>query len=548
MYWLLFLFFVHFLRHGLCDTSTRSNGSGTMNPAGINITNSTYMNATWQSNSLSHELAVRSQRDIMSNITIDQVPFPGINLNSVLFHKAFIVNNNGSHLPFNESIAFEYFQNIMVYGAQSFVVDIEVGMNYSWVLKETDVLLSDLLIQMRNFISATNNNLYGNVLMLLLRVDPTIKLASARNKTIYNSRLNFTDDLFNKFPNLNITGILDNTIGRSFIYTPSDFLGTYDPPYSIDNSTNFWPTLGALMYGRRKRLLAMEITNSFDALESNYIFTNHNLTYDVGNVSISCPYNRDQFISASETTFKFLEARYTKSEVEMYSGCGYSPMIANRFDSANITALIDLLAPAVVWSWAVGQPILTVSVPRKTSDLVAENCAAFNFAYNNFSANWFVENCYSKKRALCRSDKQIFNWTATNVKDSYFEMDGYRGETKCPNTYSFSIPRTPLEQRSILLQFEASQFNDDTLWIDLNSISVSNCWVSGGSYASCPYQRAVSTRNFVAMMVPVTVCSFVLLMMALYFSLFRIPIYDNRYNWRRVVNNYSKTEVDGVPS
>lgn len=160
---------------------------------------------------------------------------------------------------------------------------------------------------------------------------------------------------------------------------------------------------------------------------------------------------------------------------------------------------------------------------------------------------WRVDNCYNSNIGLCRYKNTAFKWLVRSNKATYFDFDSYQG-SKCPDQYTFNIPRTPLEQRSLISYLKNASFPDTQIWIDLNSISVSNCWVSGGPYASCPYEKVISRRNFVKMMVPASVCSFALLCIVVYLSVLKVPIYDNRKNWRRVINKISKSELEGVPS
>ena len=51
------------------------------------------------------------------------------------------------------------------------------------------------------------------------------------------------------------------------------------------------------------------------------------------------------------------------------------------------------------------------------------------------------------------------------------------------------------------------------IWIDLNDITVENCFVSGGPYAQCPYQETVTTDKFVRMIAPSFVVAMVVLVL-----------------------------------
>lgn len=545
------------------------NVLGTMNLG--SISNSTLMQngnyteyidlgSSWVSNSDVHDIAIRSQRDSMNEVTIDQLPQVGVVLSEALFHSNFIdtdqnLDQNLSYIP-----QFELLIDMLIWGIQTFVIDIEVGSNYSWVIKDTDYEFADIMSLINDFLVSTDTNLLANVVTILLRVDPVMKVVERRNDTnrtepvITRTKINFDNNTFTKYPNLNISSVLDSNATRNFKYSPSDLADDrariLQSSTSKLNATSYWPLLPTFLYYRKKRMVVAEITNVFETVNQFYVFDNSILHYDEGNGTIPCPNDVLSFQETKIIGFRYLESQFNENDIKSQVSCGYFPIVSNKYTTANISMLQNLTGPAIIWSWGQDEPIQTNSSRHhgKVTDLTAENCAAFDYMLFNSTSQWVVENCYDHKRALCRSQNNTFEWLVTNNKDAYFEMDGYRGETKCPIGYSFSKPSTPLEQSAIMMYLKEENLIDGSLWIDLNSISVANCWVSGGSYAQCPYQRVVATRNFVAMMVPVTICAFLLLCLAFYLSLLRMPINDNRHKWDKVVSNYAKTETEGVPS
>ncbi|KAL3229684.1 Maintenance of telomere capping protein 6 [Nakaseomyces bracarensis] len=525
---------------------------------------------SWVPNSESHNIGIRSQRDSMNLITVDQLPQVGVILRDVLFHNEFIENNKTEVINYAFIPQYEYLLDMLIWGIQTFVIDIEVSPKYTWVVKDTGYLFSDVMALFNDFVASTDTNLLANVVTILLRVDPVMKVITPSNTTsptnITNTtgsnsatttttiRINFDDNTFSKYPNLNISAILDTNITRSFKYTPTDLIedrarGGYVLQSDNASAITGWPSLSNFLYYKKKRMIVAEITDIFDNISPSYVFNNSVLHYDTKNGTIACPNTVEAYKNTSSISFRYLESEFNEDDIASQVSCGYSPIISNTFTTSNISMLQNLTEPAIIWSWGPGEPILTNSTRhKKLMDLTADNCAAFEYSLFYSKAGWVVENCYEHKRALCRSNYNGFTWVVTSNKDAYFEMEGYKGETKCPNGYSFSKPMTPLEQSAALMFLKSEDVIDGSLWIDLNSISVANCWVSDGAYAQCPYQRVFGTRNFVTMMVPISVCAFILLCLATYLSLLRMPINDNRHKWEKIVSNYAKTEMEGVPS
>lgn len=472
------------------------------------------------------EYGIRSQRDLMINVSIDQLPLVGVSL-----FDAFLKNGRN-----DDTRTLISFMELMQHGVQSFTVDLESRRN-QWMLKKSNISFTKFLNVFQTYVNISDNNLSANMLVLLLRISPS----NATNATsLATNETNFTD-------------ILDENLGRQRIYTPDDL--RYDREYgrvynTFNNDSVGWPALGSFLYDKRRRVVLMEISENLIHQKTPYVFNGSSVLHlDEGNATLGIPKTANEIQNLSAIGWKFLEASFTTTDIRQYVEIGYSPIITNEYSTHDFGDIYPLLNLTILWSWKPDQPITISSSNKRNQNqqLTAYNCAALHYTSANFSASWDVENCYARHKGLCKHRSQDYLWIISKGHDTYFEFDQH-SDSQCPDDYYFSLPKTPLEQLAVTQYLRNSSSEDAYFWIDMNSIAVSDCWVTGGPDATCPYQRSVSKRNFVSMLTPVTVCSFVILCMVFYLNLLHVPIHNNRKSWRRIVNEVSKWEVDGVPS
>lgn len=481
------------------------------------------------------QYGVRSQRDLMGNVTIDQIPMVGVNLYDTLF-------KSGKN---NESRALISMMELMQHGVQSFVVDLEHKSN-QLILRKSNVSFSKFLNVLQSYVNSSDNNLSANMMVLLLRISPSAAAIEVDYSSTAGPGLNYSYQL------ANMTYLLDENLGRQRIYTPDDLESDRDDgkTYDTNGPSNVgWPMLSSFLYQTRRRVVLAEMLTSSDQNLTPYAFNGSSiLNFDVGNATLGVPQTSGQIEQLAEKSWRYLEASFTPADIKAYVDVGYNPIITNEYAADNFTSILKLLNTSIMWSWAPNEPY-SKPADRKTLqyELVAYNCAVLQYTALNSSAVWDVDNCYAKHHGLCRNKDSGYLWRVTTGQDTYFEFDSH-SDSKCPDGYEFSLPKTPLEQLAVTQYLESISAVDTDLWIDMNSVSVNDCWVTGGPQATCPYQRAVSRRNFVQMITPVTVCSFVILIIVLYLNFLRVPIHDNRKSWKRIVNEVSKWEVDGVPS
>ncbi|CUS21334.1 LAQU0S03e00188g1_1 [Lachancea quebecensis] len=476
------------------------------------------------SNSL---IALRSQRDVLSNISIDKVPVVGVQLNDVAFR--------GTS---NETESLGVLASLLNVGVQAYMMDIEFDKSYNLTISGSNTSFGTTLSTIKRFISSTNNYLNADILVLLLR------LKQSQNAS--------TEGTPASYPN--ITAILDLYLGSSAIYTPSQLMydrssGNVAPSYGNLNSPD-WPSLNYFLYSIQKRVTVFYVdTASSDALQSPVIFNSSSLNYKTSNTSITCPLtNNAQVLDMSNLGWRFLQKDFSSDDIGEYTRCGYSPIIDKNYSPDSIKTISNVLENSLLWSWAPNEPDTSDNARSNSTSLVARRCAVVNYTKSNSSSYWTVANCYDRKRALCKRDGNDFEWAVTQDSASYFSHHDQDGNGFCPENFSLSLPQTALQEKS--LDNYLSQLSPDTweIWIDLNSVSVPDCWVPDGPYASCPYQKEVSARNFVSMITPVSVFAFVTIVMLIMLSWRRVPIQDNRKRWKRVINSRLGSKAEGVPA
>lgn len=502
----------------------------------------------WQNITEQQVYALQSQRDVQANITIDQLPLTGVDLNKVLF----------SQPETNNTVILEKIESLLIHGVQTLILNIEL-INNIWLIKNTNLPFDQFCISLEHYFQMTNTNLKANIVSLLLNVSstttPQVKrnispnilniVGMSTNQT--NSNIESLTANNNTILSTNVTEILSLSL-KNFIYAPTDLLtdrlqGT---TWNVTgySTKNGWPTLSYFLFTAKKRLIITEITDNLYKPANGLIFNNKILSFQVGNDSLNCPTTVSDIKETSLIPWRYMLNSFTQNDIRQSIDCGYSPIISNEFNDTTIANISPLLQNSVLWSWGYNQP--SVNHSKRKHSLEAYNCAVFNFNSNNNSHSWIVDNCYNKKPGLCRFQNDQFSWLITNRDFTYFDFDSYKG-TRCPEHYKFSVPRTPLEQKALLLLIDDTDETTGSIWIDMNSISIEDCWVSGGPYASCPYRKALTRRHFARMLAPACACSFGILCIVFYLNLLRVPLHDNRLNWRKKLQK-ELDRTEGVPS
>ncbi|SCV02237.1 LANO_0F16204g1_1 [Lachancea nothofagi CBS 11611] len=480
----------------------------------------------WPSLSAGPQLALRSQRDAGTNISIDQVSLTGVYLNNAAIAGD---NNNGSE-------ALDIFSHLLGVGVQSYVIELNSSDNMNLSLSNSNTSFGSVLTSLKQYVADSNNVLNANMLVLLLRLAPA------------DTKSNSTT------PTNNITAELESNLGLSTLYTPlqlaSDRAAGLTQNYKGKDSSQGWPTMDYFLYRLQKRVLVAYIDSNTSArLPSEYVFDSHILNYETNNATNSCPlYQESGLTTTANESWRFLESQFLPSDIHEYIMCGYSPIVSNEYTKDSISSISGLLQNSLLWSWAYNEPNTYEPVKSNSTSLVARRCTVVNYMESNSTSSWVVANCYDKKRSVCRHKDNVFDWVISKLSDDYFSTHEDSDNDVCPTNYTLSFPQTPLQEMALNNYLRNSASSDLEAWIDLNSVSVPDCWVPGGPYASCPYQKDVSARSFVGIITPVSVFSTATIVLLIILTWRKVPIQDNRKRWKKVIHLHSTTETDGVPS
>ncbi|KAF7868538.1 hypothetical protein EAF04_005069 [Stromatinia cepivora] len=170
------------------------------------------------------------------------------------------------------------------------------------------------------------------------------------------------------------------------------------------------------------------------------------------------------------------------------TNCGISPTLNTTL--LNTTANTNnnpykSYAHSTIWSWAPNEPRNSSSSSSSSNNDLLFRCATLRTTTNH----WHVTDCSTKLYAACRAPSQPYNWTLTSYPISY----SYASQA-CPSPYTFSSPRTALENthltqtiRTLSPSRDLDPTTDAKIWLDFNSLDTKNCWTAGGPNATCPY-------------------------------------------------------------
>lgn len=474
------------------------------------------------------------------------------------------------------------------------------GRTYSCSPAATPALLME---QISLYIVLSNINIEVNLVQLLFNLRPIVPKKNElvpSVETMGNSGVG----------NSSLSDILGN-LGQ-FLFTPRD-LSAYQstqPEASLFYNESTFPSGQMLLLTDNKRVVAMVVSNDVPLLaynlssldNSTFFYNNFKVSYEstsstkTSNLCASAINSTDADIYSdlSLSPFRFIvdndKQPFTNESFLEYVRCGYSPILNytyNEIPSTNVLDLggiIDTFVPLSFWSWAPDQPGRAQGIFNTTKDSVeddkessvnelAENserdvfertdmltkrdsspqvaetssqqafkCAALD------TEGWNVANCYEQYHFACKSTSSPVQWVIRN--DSYKLYFEASGDTDgCPNGFIFGVPMLSIEMLALMNTVQALNASYP-VWIDMNDITVPNCFVSGGPYASCPYQKTVTKLALVRLIAPSFVVGVVVLIL-LFLERFvrKTPIHTNRKRqWKRVLQEHYKGDYEGVPA
>ncbi|KIN08239.1 hypothetical protein OIDMADRAFT_152418 [Oidiodendron maius Zn] len=194
---------------------------------------------------------------------------------------------------------------------------------------------------------------------------------------------------------------------------------------------------------------------------------------------------------------------------------------------------------ASIWSWAPGEP-----KNQSSNNDVSPNLFRCAMSKIDLAGRWVVNDCSSKTYASCRAHNQPYNWSITTYPITYSYA-----EQACPSGYTFTVPRTAMENSYLFEAMKSSNrdYDQNGVWVDWNSLNTAGCWVTG-SNTTCPYVQSVGLQGaqYTRYVIPVVAAIIVLCIASL--TLF-VKLVGHRQLKRRTRKRVTNGAVyEGVPS
>ncbi|PRT53965.1 Maintenance of telomere capping protein 6 [Wickerhamiella sorbophila] len=508
--------------------------------------------------SLCYEMSERtaivrlSQRDISYYSSVDQIYTPGFDLNIAVFKElGYTQDALTTILSYMDAGFFNLFVDVYYDRRNSQwqlcplpFPDGYVSPNLTYNLTgsalktvcEPEVTFGELLSTINEYIGLSNTNVAAHLLRLSLRLRE-LPLPLSKNATGYS---NAPGD-----SSLNQT--LTANLGR-MVFSPLDLENSRNTNEVTDqsvfgrNRTERWPSLDVILLNLHRRIMVAAIVDTFNGstsavdLDPNYVFLNKSFRYEYLYQYDEIPNeftSGQNYVAQSELSFASAAISGFNPNLEYASATelAFSPVL--NF-TTNGSTLVNLYED-YTWGWAAGQPSIQTELDRK--DMMKLNeilCCALQT-----TSGWIVGNCLEQYTVLCRHRDNPFDWTPSDSGHTYFDAD-------CPQDYFFDAPRTALEARAA--RNSLMSHGIDAAWVDVNSLSLPNCWVTGGVRAACPYNIIQSSRNGVALIVVTATISVCLLTAMIYleWERMRFPLISNPSGKRR--RQQQSAAPDGVPT
>lgn len=539
-------------------------------------------------------IARRTERDIGKPIPIDNVTSYGVDLNTQIFdvqgYASYSLFDIGVMLGVGVQIYFvDFYWNEYTLKWQlcpgpipnNFTDSLDSVADFYWKNRklscEPGLTITQLMQQFNKYMGQTNSVQEANSLQLVVRLKTIgIKQTNLSENSIYN---------YSMTPNYQNIG--NNTLSNSitplgnFIFTPLDLemysvvqeSNPYNTPY---NDTSKFPTLDTYLLTLAKRILINVVEddltkspNSYNTTDddtSNIFFPDTNITNIVEQNSNALLYNCQNAIQGGTNLLNYGNFNYVldsnsdafeNSTFKDYLRCGYMPIFSANKDlvlgNLSIGEKLNDFIPWGYWSWAVDQPmseqaIYALNYNNDGDDGPQQNSSVAYKCVSLHQDGFKVDNCYQEYPYACKDTENPANWYVdSKIKKRYF--DSYKDDA-CKPGYELSIPRLATDAL-LLIRVMADSNIDYPVWIDLNDITVTECFVTGGPYAECPYFQVYTRSKLIKQLAPSFTIAGLIIILVFMEKFFRInPIQTNRKTyWKRVINEYNdKNAFEGVPA
>lgn len=357
----------------------------------------------------------------------------------------------------------------------------------------------------------------------------------------------------------NLSASFHDIFGTS-LYLPMD--------YKLENYQ--YPTLYDFLYTKSKRIFPMIWKNQISANLSvsindiqdtvfvsltNQFYPKEYQTEEIS--SIPSNFSEAAFNTLNSQSWKFWSSTQqpvntTALRQVLLKGISIILSIHNttadtsKHQAINYTSIND-----ISWGWQLGQP---------KSQKAAEFAATHNsyiFSLNNkvqkayqcaviYKDAWYVENCYNSHIVACQSRSNSLHWQLSKSRKTYFQASDSCVD-KENEQFNFSMPKTALMQLYLINYLKESNITDP-VWIDLNTIASTDCWIQGGPDAPCPYRDVDEKTKMSRILAPILVFIVFVVSLIIIASSQNVPVQKNRKYWKKLVSDFTENEYEGVPA
>lgn len=535
-------------------------------------------------------VASRTQRDISMSLPIGQTNNMGISLNSMLLN----------HVGYNSS-AIGSINRLLDGGLQTWMIDLYYNeATKKWQLCPAPIpqnsssdpfksrkvewkgrlyhcqpsfTVDNLIQQFKQFFLRSNTDVAVNLILVMFNLY-NLELTGSSNST-ESSKILKNYATFTTYGNSTLNSSLASL--GNYLFRPDDIAiqpvgGKVGMSQFYNQSSSKLPLSETFLLTDYKRIIGSVIQNHapkaaigpndkstlfFDKKNADISYTSDESILENCDTRSLADFNRLSLDTSFRTVIDDDDFRFNSTSFRKYVTCGYSPImngssypILGHAPTSDISSILSYYSPRSFWSWAPNQPKDRQSLRNSTSfkkrEELTSNSQVSHKCVSLQDSGFVLSDCYDEHRFACQKKNSPNEWKVTEQSQSYFSVDN----DVCPEGYLFSVPHLSIEAQALRQAIELEE-KALPIWVDLNDITVANCFVPGGPYAQCPYQKTVTGRRLVGLIAPSFAVALVILILIFIEKIFRVnPVQTNRKrHWRRAINEYNKQHgYEGVPS
>ncbi|KAI8994678.1 hypothetical protein BDB01DRAFT_773666 [Pilobolus umbonatus] len=429
--------------------------------------------------------ALRIQRDIAMNITIDQCLWPAIDMSTSYFkgnYSAGRISHAGDVLMMGyKRLSVDIYWNPLLMEWQLCPITANAIVstdNYTDYTCDPTQRLSHFMSTVNQYLVASEVGRDSS------RTDLTTIIFNIhqQNTSITTTNLSSTTQ---SLSDILIQSISPTIHYNSRIYTPynltvdrinttaSFFSHGQEPYFPLNDSQEIWPTWLYLIDKRVQLLIGLgtvdpTLTYFFTQEDKNLIFDAHSIGGYMNTTEYSDQLS-DAQCEAGHQSWAFIPKISLLSMNENINkaiSCNYSPLFMHAKDSTSLNTNIA----STLWSWDIDEPDSYDSSMRCT-------------VMQTSTGRWKVNDCSESLPIACRRVTNPNEWIITTESYNYDELTAHI----CPDDYIPDVPRVS-SQNTLLHEYMIAHniaSTHEKVWLNLNmAFHGESCWVVG-AYATC---------------------------------------------------------------